>query len=128
MTTEREQFEAWAKSRCLDPSPAEAGWCNTRAFKHDAIELMWVGFQAGRASAVPQWQPIETAPKDGTTVLLFEHYEDEPFIGQWNNFKSRWVASTAHYDTDGDARVVDRVYSDGVTHWMPLPAAPKETT
>lgn len=78
------------------------------------------------APSVPQWQPIETAPKDGTVVLLLEGHETEPFIGRWNDFRSRWVASTYHYDTDGNACVIDRVYSEGVTHWMPLPAAPTD--
>lgn len=70
------------------------------------------------------WRPIESAPKDGTLLLLWESYEDEPFIGRWHDFRSRWIASTAHYNTDGDACVIDTVCSEGVTHWMPLPPPP----
>jgi hypothetical protein len=49
----------------------------------------------------PMWQPIETAPKDGTLLLLWEEHEDEPFIGFWREPRACWVASTTHYDTDG---------------------------
>jgi hypothetical protein len=88
---------------------------HTPATEPLALELTW---------GLGAWSPIETAPRDGTTVLLWEQYEDEPFIGSWHNFRSRWVASTTHYGTDDNACVVDSVYSDGVTNWMPLPAPP----
>jgi hypothetical protein len=75
-----------------------------------------------------EWQPIDTAPKDGTLVLLWEDHEDEPFIGCWRIYANggKWVASTTHYDTDGDACVIDRIYSDGVSHWAPIPQRQKE--
>ena len=83
---------------------------------------------AAPVAVASQWQPIETAPKDGSLLLLKEKWEDEPFIGQWVNsaYGGRWAASRTHYDTDGNACVIDRVYSEGVAHWMPLPPAPKE--
>lgn len=62
------------------------------------------------------WQPIGTAPKDGTWVLTYSghgihaaHYFS--FLG-WQLFE------TAEYDNE---------YStlDDVTHWMPLPSPPE---
>lgn len=88
-----------------------------------AIEALAVHRQQEACKSL-MWQPIETAPKDGTLLLLWERCEDEPFIGSWWDKWGRWVASTTHYDTDGNACVIDRVYSDGVTHWMPLPPTP----
>lgn len=79
---------------------------------------------AANPAPAPGWQPIETAPKDGSTIMLWEMYESEPFFGYWWEGRSRWRASTTHYDTDGNACVIDRIYSEGVTHWMPLPEAP----
>ena len=74
-----------------------------------------------------EWQPIETAPKDGRCLLLIEcKYETEPFIGSWSERRGKWFASTTHYDTDGNACVIDKVYSDGVSHWMPLPPPPEQ--
>ncbi len=63
------------------------------------------------------WQPIETAPKDGTEILVY--------------FETLGVKQVSWYD---DLWAVDdgkhgpyflRGYRDGDdTHWMPLPAGP----
>lgn len=62
------------------------------------------------------WQPIETAPKDGTTVLV-ELAGDPPttayFSEEWG-----WLLATP----GGGA--TDRRCNP--THWMPLPESPKE--
>jgi hypothetical protein len=62
------------------------------------------------------WQPIETAPKDGT-ILVFRMADSGPFyqLAQWvvlPRRKGRWTCS------NGD-------WVDDVTHWMPLPEPPK---
>lgn len=54
---------------------------------------------------IPQWQPIETAPMDGSDVLILT---DTGFIHQ----ASWWIEE-------------DR--SDTITHWMPLPSLPTTT-
>jgi hypothetical protein len=68
LSDERALFEAWAKSRFLQTATYRDAWGEPKY--HDHIECMWEGWQAGRASLVPQWQPIETAPKDGTRILV----------------------------------------------------------
>ena len=94
---------------------------------HDELEGDYtIPLFAAPVAQAEQWQPIETAPKDGSTIMLWERYESEPFFGFWWEGRDRWRASTTHYDTDGNACVIDRIYSDGVTHWMPLPQPPKE--
>ena len=65
-----------------------------------------------------EWQPMETAPRDGTHVLVYSeshgiqksHYDD---------FFKRWmIYQTAEYDNEfGEL--------EGVTHWQPLPEPPK---
>lgn len=73
---------------------------------------------------VPTWQPIETAPKDGTKIIVLTvHGEIE--ISEW------YVVTTAEYEPAGDGlfRKVETVFSQGwngnhPTHWMPLPAPP----
>ena len=70
------------------------------------------------------WQPIETAPKDGSYLLLWEQYSDAPFVGYWSG--GSWSVSHEHVDAEGGwdgANVVDAL-SMPITHWMPLPAAP----
>lgn len=70
------------------------------------------------------WQPIETAPKDGTYILLNQRYlPDEPFIGYW--FNRKWEADARAYDTNGDAIVISNIGGQAdIDFWMPLPASP----
>lgn len=75
------------------------------------------------------WQPIETAPKDGTWVLLY----GRPYTGQSPTEVSRYVSET--YEIwervdEATKRLVrqESGYWDGdiwPTHWRPLPAPPE---
>lgn len=62
-----------------------------------------------------EWQPIETAPKDGTPVLIFwskkyigigEHAPEDAFFGAY-----WWAYGTGKCNP---------------SHWMPLPPPPKD--
>jgi len=60
-----------------------------------------------------EWQPIDTAPKDGIEVLTYR--------------KSGCISVAAHF---GGSHIQGWCVSDGmdiidVTHWMPIPKAPK---
>lgn len=61
------------------------------------------------------WQPIETAPKNGTVILIFGVYVGYPIqhVVEWR--KGRWKVDTE----DGWWGVVV-----DPTHWMPLPNPP----
>lgn len=78
-----------------------------------------------------EWQPIETAPKDGGPVLLWfpwgktvdsdTGFNGIRFIGLWSS--------------DGDGGPVCwrdpedfEALGDNATHWMPLPAPPEAPT
>lgn len=76
-----------------------------------------------------EWQRIETAPKDGTQVLLYCRHDgwDEIEIGSFRNDDN---------DRDGDDPCwLDNSYDDfscgyascplEPTHWMPLPEPPQ---
>lgn len=60
------------------------------------------------------WQPIETAPTDGTEVLLCIAGEHEPHLyhAEWRD--DQWCIEW----TDG----TNPIY--GATHWQPLPDPP----
>ena len=64
-----------------------------------------------------EWQPIETAPKDGTPVLAYgysPHYPDEYFT------RIQWWADGIGYWAAHSVSIIP-------THWMPLPDPPKGT-
>lgn len=60
-----------------------------------------------------EWQPIDTAPKDGTFVLI----TDGETIEVARTLGSGWIAS------DGADFDYGR-WDEHLTHWMPLPPAP----
>lgn len=64
------------------------------------------------------WQPIETAPKDGTSVLLWDG--EFQFTGEWMVEAidgSHWWIATLH----GQKQVA---CDPQPTHWHPLPPPP----
>jgi hypothetical protein len=64
------------------------------------------------------WQPIETAPRAGETVLLFNADEQLVDCG----FFCTWVGDDrpGHWEVTGN----NHWYQGDVTHWRPLPDAP----
>ncbi len=66
------------------------------------------------------WQPIATAPLDGTDVLVHLGDDRPPVVAGWfgdegQNVSDWWM----EYDTQNVVR-------GKPTHWMPLPEPPKE--
>ena len=67
-----------------------------------SLEAAW------QARPEPQWQPMETAPRDGTEILLSDgHYKR---TGWWAKRINRWSLDSA-------------VPMAIPTQWLPLPAA-----
>ena len=98
----------------------------------EASETEWRKLQAALTAALPiiepQWQPIETAPKDGTYIIavvapstsrFLQHHEGRAFVIRHEGFLgSGYNMGWAVYPGYGGA-------PDGsFTHWMPLPAPP----
>lgn len=57
------------------------------------------------------WRPIETAPKDGTRVMLW--------AAEWEGANSGCMFGTGWGQ-------YDHIWKHQPTHWQPLPAAPDE--
>lgn len=76
-----------------------------------------------------QWQPISTAPKDGTPLLLFcADYAPAFFVGSWG----RTDLPEGHEDYWAGWSWAEEILANHCamepepTHWMPLPATPDE--
>jgi hypothetical protein len=84
-----------------------------------------------------EWQPIETAPKDGTLILL--HRSDgsiSPFendtivVGKWiagpwqDGSESKFVFGSHYYIDEDNCKTTFHIAT--ATHWMPLPPPPKK--
>lgn len=70
------------------------------------------------------WQPISTAPKDGTWILaiIAGFWEMNipyiPDVVSWNDESGGWNFCEEEGEIDKDWKP---------THWMPLPEPPKDT-
>ena len=83
-----------------------------------------------------EWQPIETAPKDGTEIVAFapdrrDATEIHPdgsskfaSIVAWRPVsKDKWAKNHSWVLSGTEVRYADLIF----THWMPLPAPPTGT-
>lgn len=114
---EQAAFEKWLYDKCPsgDVESVQRQWLES----YEYAEL------AGKRDAISKWQPIETAPKDGTAFRAYADelidldfnpcgsveaaWSGEEFIGcVWNGQQDAWYGKAIN-----------------PTHWMPLPAAPK---
>jgi len=66
------------------------------------------------------WQPIETAPKDGTCILIFDGKEvhEANWGRSWLESVDNWAAPFSDQDEQGGR------YEFTPTHWMPMPGPP----
>lgn len=74
-----------------------------------------------------EWQPIETAPKDGTGILVIDMTARLPQAGQaW------WIADVwTLVSPDTGWALEEDLYRSMIwvspTHWLPLPAPPVQS-
>jgi len=87
--------------------------------KQMGIGYYYVTAETARAALavvpLPEWRPIETAPKDGVFVLITDG--DVVQIGYYEDHLTAWRS-------DADQC---RLWSDP-THWQPLPAPPERAS
>lgn len=64
-----------------------------------------------------KWRPIETAPKDGTAVLIFDVPHGLIYSARF--FDGEWISMSC----------IDGYFGcreNEASHWMPLPEAPNK--
>lgn len=66
------------------------------------------------------WQPIETAPKDGTYVLAWQKESETPYVAQF--IMNKWITDSDNFNDP------NRYFTSFCkpTYWMPLPEPPKD--
>lgn len=73
------------------------------------------------------WQPISTAPKDGTAFRAYGPSLVHPDFNPWGSVEAvfdgeRFIGA----EWDGQHDIWNTVFLDGrATHWMPLPDPPQ---
>jgi len=111
----RLEFEEWAR---------QAGyWLHTNPYDEIAkyydssdTESAWEAWQAARER---QWMPIETAPTDGTWMIIYLETVGRSICAYYSPSSGKLVDTWC-------GRIDKRCYKP--THWQPLPAPPNPPT
>lgn len=112
MQQARERFEEWADGQGIVLHRHGAG---KYGYERTVTATAWEAWQAALRAA-PEWQPIETAPKDGTSVWAFNG-EQAPMCYIAGEGYALWIwADQVLSDVDPSP--------EQPTHWMPLPSPP----
>ena len=90
---------------------AERFWSETQDLKAEIAAL----------KAEREWRPIESAPRDGTRVLV---YAPPPDPAKWHGSTLGSLICAVKYHADGGWCVCE---IRKATHWQPLPPAPEAT-
>ena len=79
-----------------------------------------------------EWQPIATAPKDGTAILAFNarHQSHAPVVVVWKEEPPDSDVGPEPHWADAATYAGDALYFNGnyFTHWMPLLAPPSASS
>lgn len=84
-------------------------------FGADPVDVYAINVTKGRKME-NGWKPIDTAPKDGTAVLVSLTGSDIPYPARFQN--GEWIMTWDCYALSE---------WDGPTHWMPCPEKPSNT-
>lgn len=93
-------------------------WCGLCRFGSNEHPNSHEAVRAWNARALPpvsEWQPIETAPRDGTPILIAGQV---PMAVTYEEGLPDWCP----WAVIGASQV--SIGARGLTHWMPLPSAP----
>jgi hypothetical protein len=74
-----------------------------------------------------KWKPIETAPRDGTTILVYGYWEGE--ISGKEKKPNVWLCSSQGVEDEFCLEGCDgyAAWVNNPMYWMPLPPPPTES-
>jgi len=73
------------------------------------------------------WQPIETAPGDGTAFMVWADGYEWPEVIRWYPYDeetAKDIGEEGYFSYAEELMHDALVWEHEVTHWMPLPPAP----
>lgn len=79
--------------------------------------------EALRADA-ERWKPIESAPKDGRTVIIGRRMNEFGFVRGYGRFEGKPGSFCSGWISQGFDEALGNLGLAHPTHWMPLPPAP----
>lgn len=91
---------------------------NAKAINTDNETMRAAYETVEKALQAASWQPIETAPRDGSMFLAYCMRNDSVSYMDTVWFEKTKYSGTGERLQDGTGNFVN------ATHWMPLPAAP----
>lgn len=129
-----EGYRAGYSNGITDATAHEWGSTNNRTDRDQ--ERTWLESNAIKLAPQPQWQPIETAPRDGTEILVYRK-DCGVLLARWIALSEFLTDSEIEKSclTSEEADEPDWFYADFVaggrldggtcTHWQPLPQPPQ---
>lgn len=117
--TQREAFEAWWG--WWGQAPVELQPLQPRTREDTLSAWVWEAWQAAQAAQpaqVPAWQPIETAPEDGSVFLVGNIGAGKQLHWTRAAVRGRMPLAKVFYTPLGES-------INAPTHWALLPAAPE---
>lgn len=95
----------------VEPFAGKVQWSNyCKEVAEEALEAL-------RESG---WRDIESAPRDGKSILVYSPKYKEQFVVQWMICLDDDIGAWVLFRFDGQAIIIR-----DATHWMPLPEAPQ---
>lgn len=95
-----------------------------RDARHAAAELVCAAIPQA-VSAEPQWLPVSgRMPEKDVEVLVYDSSADHVYVTQWCDWWEAPVSFSSKTICVGEGWETGEY--EHVTHWMPLPPAPKE--
>jgi hypothetical protein len=115
-------MDAEARARRIALEEGGYGWSNCNADGVYQIRrdlLQYYILSALRDAEAQAWQPIETAPKDGTWFLAASSQYRVACPARWHAHSFQWLTTMLELKHCGHWS------GHPPTHWMPLPAPPE---
>lgn len=70
-----------------------------------------------------EWQPIETAPKDGTRLLIYS--PENVAVAHWEEWEQLDYGGWLILEKETSHGIIECSCIYYATHWMPLPKPPQ---